>query len=235
MREAGMSDATPSLMINEIFFSIQGESTWSGLPCVFVRLTGCHLRCAYCDTEYAFFEGAKRTVQEIVAEVAGYGCELVEVTGGEPLLQPNVHGLMTKLCDLGKTVLIETSGACDISGCDGRVIRIMDLKTPGSGEVERNLWSNLEHLRAADEVKFVLTSRGDYEWAKRMLIEHRLHERVRAVLMGAAAAMPAGEHIAGCAGLSLRELAGWVLADRLPVRVQAQLHKVIWDSMARGV
>ncbi|MEX0744231.1 MAG: radical SAM protein [Phycisphaeraceae bacterium] len=226
-----------TLMINEIFYSIQGESTWAGLPCVFVRLMGCHLRCGYCDTAYAFHEGARRTLDEVLAEVdrLGGGCELVEVTGGEPLLQPNVHELMARLCDAGKTVLVETSGACDISACDDRVIRIMDLKTPGSGEVARNLWSNVDHLTPRDEVKLVLTSRTDYEWARQVIREHRLAERVRAVLVSAVYAMPAGRELPGATGLSLRDLARWVLEDRLPVRLQTQLHKLIWDPATRGV
>ncbi|MEX0655725.1 MAG: radical SAM protein [Phycisphaeraceae bacterium] len=226
-----------TLMINELFYSVQGESTWAGLPCVFVRLMGCHLRCAYCDTEYAFHEGRRRTVADVLDEVEriGGGCPLVEVTGGEPLLQPGVHELMSRLCDAGKTVLVETSGACDIAACDERVIRIMDLKTPGSGESSRNLWSNVEHLTKRDEVKLVLTSRADYEWAKQVLAEHRLAERAGAVLVSAVHEMPAGKELPGTAGLSLRELAEWVLADRLPVRVQTQLHKLIWDPLARGV
>lgn len=228
---------TPSrLMINELFHSIQGESTWAGRRCVFVRLMGCHLRCNYCDTEYAFHEGKRRELDDIVAEVVSHGCDLVEITGGEPLLQPAVHPLMTRLCDLGMTVLIETSGACDIGLCDPRVIRIMDLKTPGSGEVGRNLWTNIEKLNARDEVKFVLCDRADYEWAREIIRTHRLHERVNAVLLGAAAAMKPGKEIAGLeTGLPLRDLAEWVIADRLPVRLQTQLHKLIWDPMTRGV
>lgn len=226
-----------TLRINEVFYSVQGESTWAGLPCVFVRLTGCHLRCAYCDTEYAFKEGSRRTIEDVIAEgerLSG-GASLWEVTGGEPLLQPGVHDLMRHLCDAGKTVLVETSGACDISACDPRVIRIMDLKTPGSGEAGRNLWSNLDHLTERDEVKLVLTSRDDYEWARNVVREHRLHERVRAVLVSAAAPMKATLEIAGTPGLPLRDLAEWILEDRLPVRLQTQLHKLIWDPMARGV
>ncbi len=142
---------------------------------------------------------------------------------------------MTALCDAGKTVLIETSGACDISACDPRVVRIMDLKTPGSGEAHRNLWTNIDHLNERDEVKFVLTSRGDYDWMVQKLEEHRLHERVNAVLVSAVHRVAPGKEIAGCLGLSITELAEWVLADRLPVRVQTQLHKLIWDPMARGV
>src|SRR5688572_3950872 len=161
MRRVSFKVMPETIRINEIFHSIQGESTWAGCPCVFVRLTGCHLRCRYCDTEYAFREGTTRTVGDVVEEVAGYRCQLVEITGGEPLLQHRVHELIGQLCDLGKTVLVETSGACDISVCDLRAIRIMDLKTPGSGEVDRTLWSNIEHLTNRDEVKFVITSRAD--------------------------------------------------------------------------
>lgn len=230
----------PSLRINEIFFSIQGESTWAGCPCVFVRLTGCHLRCTYCDTAYAFHEGGNRTVDDIVAEVDSHASNLVEITGGEPLLQKNVHVLMTKLCDLGKTVLIETSGACDISVCNPRVIRIMDLKTPGSGEVDRNLWSNIAHLNERDEVKFVITDRADYDWATQMLREHDIARRAKAVLFSASfeqAAVP-GE-IEGCEGCSPRDLAEWMLADAATlasnVRMQTQLHKLIWDPQTRGV
>ncbi len=225
----------PTLRINEIFFSIQGESTWAGLPCVFVRLTGCHLRCTYCDTEYAFREGQTCTVESIIDEVAAYECDLVEVTGGEPLNQKRVHELMARLCDLGKTVLVETSGAVDISSCDPRVIRIMDLKTPGSGECERNLWSNIEHLNERDEVKFVITSREDYEWARDVIARHKLSGKCGAVLMSAVHEQPAGLEIAGCEGLSQRDLAEWILEDRLPVRMQTQLHKLIWDPQMRGV
>ncbi|MBI1370432.1 MAG: radical SAM protein [Planctomycetes bacterium] len=226
-----------TLAVNEIFFSIQGESTWAGLPCVFVRLMGCHLRCGYCDTEYAFHEGVKRSLDDILADVSrrGGACRLVEITGGEPLLQPNVHPLMSHLADAGYTVLIETSGACDISPCDPRVIRIMDLKTPGSGEVERNLWSNVEHLTSRDEVKFVLASRADYEWAREVIRRYDLATRVHSVLVSAAHEMPPTAELPGCEGLNLRELAEWVLADNLPVRMQTQLHKLIWSPTARGV
>jgi len=225
------------LRINEIFYSIQGESTWSGLPCVFVRLTGCHLRCGYCDTEYAFHEGTHRSLGEIVEQVRQIAphCRLAEMTGGEPLLQPNVHPLMARLCDLGYTVLLETSGACDITRCDPRVIRIMDLKTPGSGECGRNLWSNLDHLAPRDEVKFVLTGRDDYLWARDAIARYELPRRVNAVLLSAVHETPPGRELAGSTGLSLRELAEWVLADGLAVRIQTQLHKLIWDPLTRGV
>jgi len=185
--------ADRGLAINEIFFSVQGESTRAGEPCVFVRLRGCHLRCAYCDTEYAFHEGAPQTQQQILAEVARLGgpCRLVQVTGGEPLLQPRVHPLMTALCDAGYTVMIETSGAC------ARVIRVMDLKTPGSGMADKNLWDNIPHLNAKDEVKFVLTDRADYDWMKEILGKLPLRERVAAVLVSAAAPMAATDEIAG--------------------------------------
>lgn len=226
-----------TLKINEVFYSIQGESTRAGLPCVFIRLTGCHLRCGYCDTEYAFHEGNRRSIDDILAEAQRLGgdCDLYEVTGGEPLLQKEVHELMSRLCDKGKTVLIETSGACDISLCDPRVIRIMDLKTPDSGEAERNLWGNIEHLNKQDEVKFVLCSRGDYEWAREVIEAHGLARRVGAILVSAVHETPPGKELAGSPGLALNDLARWVLEDQLPVRIQTQLHKLIWDPMARGV
>lgn len=227
-----------TLRINEIFYSIQGESTYAGLPCVFVRLAGCHLRCAYCDTEYAFKEGSTRAIGSIVEQVLGHGCGLVEITGGEPLLQARVFDLMRTLCDAGLTVLVETSGACDIDGggaCDPRVVRIMDLKTPGSGEHARNDLSNIARLRAHDEVKFVICDRADYEWARAMIREHALDQRVNAVLMSAVFEQPAGLEIPGRRGLAMRDLAAWILEDRLPVRMQTQLHKFIWEPQTRGV
>ena len=228
--------AGTSLRVNEVFHSIQGESTWAGCPCVFVRLTGCHLRCTYCDTAYAFHEGAKRSVDEIIEQVCAHSTDLVEITGGEPLLQKGVHELITRLCDLRKTVLIETSGACDISVCDPRAVRIMDLKTPGRGEVERNLWSNIDHLTKRDEVKFVITDREDYDWAVDAIRRYDLPARVKAVLMSAVFEQAANEDIEGCAGLSPRDLAEWMLADGSPgVRMQTQLHKLIWDPQTRGV
>ncbi len=226
--------AADRVRVNEIFHSIQGESTWAGCPCVFVRLTGCHLRCAYCDTEDAFTEGRFMAIGEIVDEVCSHPTGLVEITGGEPLLQPGVHALIGRLCDLGRTVLIETSGACDISGCDPRSIRIMDLKTPGSGEADRTLWSNLDHLTPRDEVKFVITGRADYQWAKEIIERHRLGERVGAVLLSPVCEQMPGREIDGCPGLEPRELAEWILHDPPrcggPVRMQAQLHKLIWQQ-----
>jgi 7-carboxy-7-deazaguanine synthase len=226
-----------SLRINEIFFSIQGESTWAGCLCVFVRLTGCPLRCTYCDTEYAFREGNRRTIDDIVNEVRGHSCELVEITGGEPLAQASVHALIKSLCDLGKTVLIETGGACDVGPCDPRSICILDLKTPGSGEADRNLWTNIEKLRPQDEVKFVITDRTDFEWTMEMIRRHDLARRVTAILLSPVFEQAPGVEIAGCAGLSSRDLAEWMLAEKLPanVRIQTQLHKLIWDPQTRGV
>jgi len=224
-----------SLRINEVFFSIQGEGTRTGVPCVFIRLTGCPLRCRYCDTAYAFREGGARSIDDLVTEALGYGAEFIEITGGEPLAQQGVHELMTRLCDGGKTVAIETSGALDISTCDPRVIRIMDLKTPGSGECGRNLWSNIAHLTKRDEVKFVITDRADYDWAKGVIAEHGLIDRVSAVLMGAAWEQAGNADIAGHPGLAMKTLAEWMLADRLPVRMQTQLHKFIWGPQVRGV
>jgi 7-carboxy-7-deazaguanine synthase len=224
-----------TLRVNETFFSIQGESTWAGAPCFFVRMTGCPLRCHYCDTEYAFREGAPRTIGSIVDEIRASGAMLVELTGGEPLAQKRSFDLMAILCDEGFTVLVETSGAIDIRPCHPKAIRILDIKTPGSGEVDRNLWSNLDDLRPHDEVKFVLLDRADYEWAREKIREHRLADRSRAVLMSPAFPQKKGLEILGCPGLDPRALAEWILADRLPVRQQTQLHKLIWDPGTRGV
>jgi len=231
-----------TLMINEIFYSVQGESTWAGWPCVFVRLTGCHLRCHYCDTEYAFTQGRRMGIDQILTEAqrqtGAAPCPLWEVTGGEPLLQQDVHRLMTHLCDAGKTVLLETSGACDISTCDSRVIRILDLKTPGSGEVERNLLSNLEHLALTDEIKFVITGETDFLWAKDMVLRHELDAKVHAVLFSPVTAIPASNQIAGCADLLSSQLAHWLQTDAElagRVRLQSQMHKQIWPGGPQGV
>ena len=227
--------STSRLQINEVFHSVQGESTRAGLPCVFIRLRGCPLRCHYCDTEYAFREGEGRSIDELVAQVEEIGCPLVEVTGGEPLIQPAVHPLMSRLCDLGFTVIIETAGAHDISACDPRVIRILDLKTPGSGESDRILWKNLDHLRPDDEIKFVITDRADYDWMKQILDKHQLIQRVACVLVSPVFEQAKGRDIKGCRALDPSELAAWILEDRLQVRFQLQLHKFIWDPQTRGV
>jgi len=213
-----------SLKVNEIYLSIQGESTWAGLPCVFIRLTACDLRCNYCDTEYAFYDGKKRPLPEVISETLAFDCPLIELTGGEPLLQRNVHPLMATLCDAGKIVLIETSGAHDISLIDSRVHRIMDLKCPDSGEVARNLYSNIAHLTLRDEVKFVLSSRLDYEWCREQIVTHELAKRCGAVLLS-----PVFGRI------EPRLIVEWMLADKLPARFQIQMHKVIWEPRARGV
>lgn len=210
-----------TLRVNEVFFSIQGESTRVGLPTVFVRLTGCPLRCRWCDTEYAFHEGASRSLEDLLAEVRRHPARHVCVTGGEPLAQPAVHGLMTALADAGLEISLETSGALDTSAVDPRVRVVMDLKCPDSGEVERNRWANLAHLRPHDEVKFVIASRGDYEWMRDLLQREGLAQRCTVL------ASPVwGE-------ADPADLAAWVLADGLDVRLQVQLHKVLWQD-ARG-
>src|SRR5437762_9108959 len=219
-----MPEQEKTLTINEIYHSIQGESTWAGCPCVFARLTFCDLRCNYCDTEYAFYEGKKQTLQGVIDAVASFRCSLVEITGGEPLLQKNVLPLMSMLCDAGYTVLLETSGAHDISKVDSRVHRIMDLKTPGSGEVEKNLWANIDYLTLRDEVKFVMGSREDYEWSRENVYRFDLSRRCHAILFSP---------IFG--RIDPREIVEWILADRLAVRSQLQMHNVIWAPTQRGV
>ena len=210
------------LTINEIFHSIQGESTYAGRPCVFVRLTACDLRCRWCDTPQAFHGGKRMTRAEVLEAALALATPAVELTGGEPLLQPASLPLLRELCDAGKTVLVETSGEADVSGVDPRVHKIMDLKAPGSGECHRNRWSNLEHLTARDEIKFVLKDRADYEWMRSIVREKRLDAIVPTLL-----ASPVW------GALRPRDLVDWVLADHLPVRVQVQLHKVLWND-ARG-
>lgn len=212
------------LTVNEIFHSIQGESTFAGEPCVFVRLTACDLRCRWCDTPYAFHEGRKLSIDEVVAQVDAYGCPMVEVTGGEPLLQADVYPLMRRLVASGKIVLVETGGHRSIAEVPEGVIRVMDIKCPGSGESAKNDWENLERLTMRDQVKFVIASREDYEYASDVVQRERLAERCGTVLFSPVH----GE-------LSPRQLAEWVLGDRLPVRVQLQMHKYIWDPQTRGV
>jgi 7-carboxy-7-deazaguanine synthase len=206
------------LRVNEIFFSLQGETSRAGLPTVFVRLTGCPLRCAYCDTAYAFSEGVSMEVGAVVAQVAGYHPRYVTVTGGEPLAQKECPALLAALCDAGFSVSLETSGALDIREVDPRVSRVVDLKTPGSGEVERNLWANLELLTPNDELKFVLCDETDYEWAKRQLVTWRLDEKCPVLF----SPVPGR--------LDPVHLAEWILRDRLDVRFQIQLHKVLWGE-----
>jgi 7-carboxy-7-deazaguanine synthase len=212
------------LTINEIFHSIQGESTHTGRPCVFVRLTACDLRCSWCDTPYAFHEGRKMSIDDVLSDVASYECPVVEITGGEPLLQPDVYPLMQQLLERGHTVLLETGGHRSIEKVPAGVIRIVDVKCPASGESEKNDWSNLDRLTATDEVKFVIQDRGDYEFAKGVIARYRLDTRCGTVLMSPVHGV-----------LAPRELAEWILADRLPVRLQLQAHKYIWSADARGV
>jgi 7-carboxy-7-deazaguanine synthase len=212
------------IRIHEIYESIQGESTFAGLPCTFVRLSRCNLRCRWCDTPQAFEGGTQLPRADVLKQALSFGTPLVELTGGEPLLQPGAIPLLQELCDSGRTVLLETSGERDISEVDPRVHRIMDLKAPGSDESHRNRWENIEHLTARDEVKIVLSDRADYDWAKRVIEEHALTDRVNAVLLSCVW----GE-------LDPKDLVQWVLEDRLPVRVQIQMHKVIWDADTEGV
>lgn len=213
-----------TLVIHEIYASIQGESTFAGLPCTFVRTTGCNLRCTWCDTPHAFYGGTRMPRAEVLAKALATGTKLVELTGGEPLLQPGVRLLLRELCDADRTVLIETSGEADISGLDPRVHKIMDIKAPGSGESHRNRWSNLEHLGPGDEVKFVLASREDYEFMRAVLRDRGVLSRTKNVL----ASTVFGK-------LAARELVAWVMEDALPVRVQLQMHKYIWSPETQGV
>ncbi|MGQ9685466.1 MAG: 7-carboxy-7-deazaguanine synthase QueE [Thiobacillaceae bacterium] len=213
-----MRSAGPRLRVTEVFFSLQGEASRVGLPTAFIRLTGCPLRCDYCDSEYAFQGGTWMSLDEIVVEVRRHPTRYVTVTGGEPLAQRDCPGLLTRLCDAGYDVSLETSGALDISAVDPRVARIVDIKTPGSGEMGRMLWGNLERLTPRDEVKFVLCDASDYAWARQVVHDRRLNERA-AVLFSPV-----------WGRLDARELAGWILRDGLPVRMQMQLHKVLWGG-----
>jgi len=208
------------LRITEIFHSIQGEADAIGWRTVFVRLTGCPLRCVWCDTEYAFHGGDWRAIDDILAEVASHGARHVCVTGGEPLAQKRCLILLQKLCDAGYEVSLETSGALDVGAVDPRVRKVMDLKAPGSGESARNLWSNLDHLRVHDQIKIVIASRADYEWACARLVEHALAERCMVLFSPVHGAVQP------------RELAEWIISDKLPVRFQLQLHKLLWNDAA---
>jgi 7-carboxy-7-deazaguanine synthase len=213
-----------TLIIHEIYASIQGESTFAGLPCTFVRTTGCNLRCVWCDTPQAFHGGKRMRRDKVLERALSFHTPLVELTGGEPLLQPAVFPLMTQLCDARRTVLVETSGEADVSSVDSRVHKIMDLKCPGSGETHRNRWSNLHHIGPGDEIKFVLSDRADYEWMRATIRDRRLEERTPHLL----ASVVFGR-------LAPKELVGWVLEDGLPVRVQLQMHKYVWGPDATGV
>jgi 7-carboxy-7-deazaguanine synthase len=212
------------LTVNEIFHSIQGESTYVGEPCVFVRLTACDLRCSWCDTPYAFYEGTKMSIDEVLAAVEQYQCPTVEITGGEPLLQKEVYPLMDRLLADGKRVLVETGGHRSIEHVPEGVVRIMDVKCPGSGEAARMDWDNLQRLRSSDQVKFVIKDRADYEYARDVVARERLAGRVAAILFSPVHGV-----------LDARALAEWILADRLPVRFQLQAHKFIWSPDTRGV
>jgi len=212
------------LTVNEIFHSIQGESRRAGEPCVFVRLTACDLRCSWCDTPYAFYEGKKRSIEDVIAEVERYQCPLVEITGGEPLLQEDVYPLMEQLLARGLTVMIETGGHRSISRVPGAVLKIVDVKCPGSGEAHRNHWENLDAIGRHDEVKFVIKDREDYEYARDVVGRYNLPEKAGAILFSPVHGV-----------LDARVLSEWVLADRIPVRLQLQLHKFIWSPETRGV
>jgi 7-carboxy-7-deazaguanine synthase len=243
------------LVVNEIYLSLQGESTFAGLPCIFVRLTACDLRCSYCDTAYAFTEGKKKSLAEILTEIKKLAqpfansqlstfnsqLPLIELTGGEPLLQKNSLPLMQKLCDDGFTILIETSGAHDISKIDSRVHRIMDLKTPSSGEVERNLFSNIAHLKTTDEIKFVIGTREDYDWAKQKISEFNLEKICPLLFSWVHPLAPEQQSKVlkkvppNLTPISRKDLAEKIIADALPVRFQIQQHKIIWPPEQRGV
>lgn len=207
------------LRITEIFYSLQGETSFVGLPTVFIRLTGCPLRCQYCDTAYAFTGGEWWTIDDILKKVESFSPKYITVSGGEPLAQPNCIPLLKQLCDLGYSVSLETSGALDVSAVDTRVHKILDLKTPGSKEVDRNLYSNLDHILPHDQIKFVICDRNDYEWAKKTLSEYQLDKRCEVLFS------PSFQQ------LSLQDLANWIIEDHLPVRMQMQMHKYIWGDV----
>jgi len=212
------------LTVNEIFYSIQGEATRAGEPCVFVRLTACDLRCSWCDTEYAFYEGRKRSVADVVAEVVQHQCRLVEITGGEPLIQEDVYPLMSELLDRGYTVMLETGGHRSIARVPDAVVKIVDVKCPGSGEAGKNHWENLSALGPRDEVKFVIKDRADYDYARDVIVRHGLAGRAAAILLSPVHGV-----------LEPRLLSEWILQDHLPVRLQLQVHKFIWPAAMRGV
>ena len=212
-----------SLKVNEIYFSIQGESSYAGLPCVFVRLTGCNLRCVWCDTEYAFYEGEWKSLDQIVAEAAQFGCKLVELTGGEPLLQKESFALVDKLIDAGFKVLVETSGSISLKMLNPEAIKIMDVKCPGSKMAEKNRWENIDYLTPKDEVKFVLADRADYDWAVDVMRKYKLDRKATVLFSTVFGALE-----------SVR-VVEWILQDKLPVRFQLQMHKFIWHPETKGV
>ena len=212
------------LRVNEIFYSIQGEGSRSGERCIFIRLTGCGLRCTYCDTEYAFYEGIDLDIPEILEQIKSYNCALVELTGGEPLEQEGIYPLIDLLLTGGYEVMVETGGHIDISRLDDRVKRIVDLKTPSSGMSKRNLYDNIEYLTKNDEIKFVIGDREDYEWSKEMILRHHLAKKVGCILMSPVFGQ-----------IPLEEVSSWILEDALPVKMQVQLHKLIWPTIERGV
>jgi len=222
--EPGVKTKQPTLTVNEIYASIQGESTSAGLPCTFIRLTFCDLRCSWCDTEYAFYDGKKKSLDDIITEVKRLDIPLVEITGGEPLVQPAAPQLMRQLCDAGFEVMIETGGHRDISVIDPRVRRIMDFKCPDSGMSDKMCYENIPRLTRQDEVKFVIASRADYEWARETVQQHDLAKKVNAVLFSSVfdQAQP-------------KDIVEWILEDQLPVRFQLQMHKFIWDPKQQGV
>jgi len=227
--------AASKLKVNEIFRSIQGESTWAGQPCTFVRLQGCPLRCHYCDTSYAFREGSTQTVEDVVQKVMDMGLPLVQITGGEPLVQGTAFDLIESLCDLNKTVLVETSGACDIIHCDSRAHIILDIKTPCSGAADSFLESNYECLSQMDEVKFVITNREDFDWAKELTLERGLQDVVKAVHFSPVMQQDRNADIQGAEQLDPSTLASWILEDAPWAKLQLQIHKYIWSPTLRGV
>jgi 7-carboxy-7-deazaguanine synthase len=211
------------IKVNEIYYSVQGESTYAGLPCVFIRLTYCNLRCTYCDTEYAFYEGKEMSLEEILSKVRAFGCSLVEVTGGEPLVQEECKNLLSALCDSGYKVLLETGGSLPIQDLDKRVVVIMDLKTPSSGMMKKNLYENINYLKPEDELKFVMGSREDYEWSRERIKKYDLDSKcviLFSVVFGK---------------LNPRDVVEWILEDKLKVRFQLQMHKFIWEPDTKGV
>ena len=222
--QASISDIlSKMLIVNEIFFSLQGESSHAGKPCVFIRLTHCNLRCSYCDTTYAFEEGTEMSIDDIMIEVGRYDCKFVEITGGEPLLQTDVHELMKRLCDENYEVLLETGGSLDIGRVDHRVKRIMDIKCPSSGMESNNMWDNIKHLKSGDELKFVIGNRKDYEWSKSVIQKYELSQRCPIVMLIV------------FKELEPSELVRWILDDKLDVRFQLQMQKYIWKPETRGV